>query len=260
VAIATVMQPKDTFRQIFWQTWRDLVFVHWAVDPAAVARLLPPELEPETFEGKAYVALVPFLMTGIRFVGLPPIPGTSRTLETNVRTYVRRRGAAAEAIPAVWFWSLEAESTLAVRAARWGFGLPYCKATMQYERAAANDAAGRALATRIARSERLWPQPTPARSLVDAAFAADAPFAAARPGTLEHFLVERYALYAQRGRALLHAEVRHAPYRIRAGALRAVDPGLVVAAGVPAEALAGPALVHEAQDVTVRIGAPRVVR
>ncbi|MFN6193210.1 MAG: YqjF family protein [Planctomycetota bacterium] len=254
------MTPAPPFRQIFWQTWRDLVFVHWAVDPAVVAPLLPPELEVDTFEGKAYVALVPFLMTGIRCVGLPPIPGTSRTLETNVRTYVRRRGVAREPIPAVWFHSLEAASSLAVRAARWGFGLPYFKATMRYERATATDAAGRALATRVATSERRWPQPTPARSLVDATFAADASFAPARPGTLEHFLVERYALYAQRGRTLLHAEVRHAPYRIRAGALRAVDPGLVVAAGVPAEALAGPALVHEAQDVTVRIGAPRAVR
>lgn len=251
------MDQPAPFRQIFWQTWRDLVFVHWAVDPAVVAALLPPELEPDTFDGVAYVALVPFRMTGIRFVGLPPIPGTSRTLETNVRTYVRRRGAAREAIPAVWFCSLEAESTLAVLAARWGFGLPYFKATMQYERATATDAAGSALATRMAQSERRWPQPAPARSLVDAAFAADAPFAAARPGTLEHFLVERYELYARRGRKLLHAEVRHAPYRIRAGALRAVDPGLVVAAGVPEAALGGPALVHEAQDVTVRIGAPR---
>ena len=251
------MDQPAPFRQIFWQSWRDLVFVHWAIDPAVVAALLPPELEPDTFDGVAYVALVPFRMTGIRFVGLPPIPGTSRTLETNVRTYVRRRGAAREAIPAVWFCSLEAESTLAVLAARWGFGLPYFKATMQYERATATDAAGSALATRMAQSERRWPQPAPARSLVDAAFAADAPFAAARPGTLEHFLVERYALYARRGRKLLHAEVRHAPYRIRAGALRAVDPGLVVAAGVPEAALGGPALVHEAQDVTVRIGAPR---
>jgi uncharacterized protein YqjF (DUF2071 family) len=100
------MQQQHAFRQIFWQTWRDLVFVHWEVDPAALERLLPPELEPDLFEGKAYVALVPFLMTGIRSVWLPPIPGTARTLETNVRTYVRRRGVA-EPIPAVWFFSLE---------------------------------------------------------------------------------------------------------------------------------------------------------
>jgi len=60
------MPHAPAFRQIFWQTWRDLVFVHWEVDPAAIERLLPPELEPDLFEGKAYIALVPFLMTGIR--------------------------------------------------------------------------------------------------------------------------------------------------------------------------------------------------
>ena len=127
------MQQQPAFRQIFWQTWRDLVFVHWEVDPAALERLLPPELEPDLFEGKAYVALVPFRMTGIRSVWLPPIPGTARTLETNVRTYVRRRGVA-EPVPAVWFFSLEAESTLAVRVARGMYGLPYFKARMEYER------------------------------------------------------------------------------------------------------------------------------
>ena len=73
------MQQQPAFRQIFWQTWRDLVFVHWEVDPAALERLLPPELEPDLFEGKAYVALVPFRMTGIRSVWLPPIPGTAPT-------------------------------------------------------------------------------------------------------------------------------------------------------------------------------------
>lgn len=256
------MTAAPPFRQVFWQTWRDLVFVHWAVDPAVLTPLLPRELEPETFDGVAYVALVPFRMTGIRFVGLPAIPGTSRTLETNVRTYVRRRGGGPEPVPAVWFCSLEAESALAVLAARWGFGLPYFKATMAYERTHEADphAAGRKLATRRATSTRRWPQPAPARSLVDAAFAADAPFAPAVPGTLEHFLVERYALFAQRRSTLLHAEVRHAPYRIRAGALRAVDTGLLTAAGIPASALRGPALVHEAEDVTVRIGAPRAVR
>lgn len=257
---ATAMHDGAPFRQVFWQTWRDLVFVHWAVDPAVVAPLLPPELEPETFDGAAYVALVPFLMTGIRFVGLPAIPGTSRTLETNVRTYVRRRGGGPEAVPAVWFCSLEAESTLAVLAARWGFGLPYFQATMAYARGHEPGADGRALATRVASSQRRWPQPAPARSLVDAAFVAAAPFAPAVAGSLEHFLVERYALYAQRGRTLLHAEVRHTPYRIRAGSLRAVDTGLLAAAGIPAAALRGPALVHEAEDVTVRIGAPRRAR
>ena len=248
------MTHAPAFRQIFWQTWRDLVFVHWEVDPAAIERLLPPELEPDLFEGKAYVALVPFLMTGIRSVWLPPIPGTARTLETNVRTYVRRRGVA-EPVPAVWFFSLEAESTLAVKVARGMYGLPYFKARMRYTRRECAD--GRELCD--AESLRLWPEPAPARSLVKAEFASRAPFAEARPGTLEHFLVERYALFAARRGTLNYACVRHAPYRIRPGVLREVDTGLVVAAGIPAPAADAPALVHQAEDVTVRIGAVSAV-
>ena len=244
------MQQQHAFRQIFWQTWRDLVFVHWEVDPAALERLLPPELEPDLFEGKAYVALVPFLMTGIRSVWLPPIPGTARTLETNVRTYVRRRGVA-EPIPAVWFFSLEAESTLAVKVARGMYGLPYFKARMQYEREVRADGAE----VRRAESMRLWPQPAPARSLVTAEFASRAPFAEAAPGTLEHFLVERYALFATQRGKLTYACVRHDPYRIRPGVLREVDTGLVRAAGIPAPTADARTIVHHAADVTVRIGA-----
>ncbi|MBI1304318.1 MAG: DUF2071 domain-containing protein [Phycisphaera sp.] len=245
----------DPFRQIFWQTWRDLVFVHWEVDAAAIDALLPRELEPDLFGGRAFIALVPFRMTGIRAVWLPPIPGTDRTLETNVRTYVRRRGAGAEAIPAVWFFSLEAESTLAVKVARSMYGLPYFKASMRYAR----ELRCEGVESARAESTRLWPEPAPARSLVEADFDHAAPFAEAAAGTLEHFLVERYALYARHRGRLTHAVVRHSPYRIRAGVLRAVDAGLVEAAGVPRPRADLAALVHQAQDVTVRIGAPRVV-
>ncbi len=244
------MAESPAFRQIFWQTWRDLVFVHWEVDPAALERLLPSQLEPDLFEGKAYIALVPFLMTGIRSVWLPPVPGTARTLETNVRTYVRRRGRA-EPVPAVWFFSLEAESTLAVKVARGMYGLPYFKARMRYDRTVQADGTE----VRDAESMRLWPQPAPARSHVAAEFASRAPFAEAAPGTLEHFLVERYALFASRRRRLTYACVRHPPYRIRPGVLRTVDTGLIAAAGVPAPSSDAPALVHQAADVTVRIGA-----
>lgn len=243
--------PRDDFRQIFWQTWRDLVFVHWEVDAAAIERLLPRGLEPDLFEGKAYVALVPFRMTGIRSVWLPPIPGTDRTLETNVRTYVRRRGAAREPVPAVWFFSLEAETALAVQVARRMYGLPYFKARMRYDRELRGDGVER----RVAESMRMWPQPAPARSLVEAEFAAREPFREAEPGTLEHFLVERYALYAERRGGLTYACVRHSPYRIRRGELRAVDTGLLAAAGIPEPAAGASAIVHQAEDVTVRIGA-----
>lgn len=244
------MTQTQAFRQIFWQTWSDIVFVHWAMDPAAISALLPPELEPELFEGRAYVGLVPFRMSGIRPVCFPAVPGLSSTLETNVRTYVKRRGVASEPIPAVWFFSLEAQSSLAIRLARWAYGLPYFKASMDLTTTYLSDGSRRFLA----RSVRKWPTPVPATSLVEAQFSPNATATRTEPGTLEHFLVERYALYALRNKRLVYAQVRHAPYQISSGRLIAVDTSLVTAAGLPAPPRHESALVHRAEELRVKIG------
>jgi uncharacterized protein YqjF (DUF2071 family) len=250
-----MQQTPYEFKQIFWQTWRDLVFVHWEVDPATLASRLPPQLEPDLFHGKAYVGLVPFRMTDIRHKYLPVIPGTSQTLETNVRTYVKRRGVPSEPIPAVWFFSLEAESALAVLVARFGFGLPYHKANMSFERQNSSD--GRYWMT--ARSTRKWPPPLPGESLVEVEYSTEVTSAPTTPGTLEHFLMERYALYAVKRGRLVYGQVNHDPYRVVPGRLLKVNPQLLEAAGLPAPAPDSRALVHRADDVVVRIGKAVVV-
>jgi uncharacterized protein YqjF (DUF2071 family) len=243
------------FRQIFWQTWRDLVFVHWEVDPDIVASTLPPALEPDLFNGKAYLGLVPFRMTDIRSCWLPPIPGTTSTLETNLRTYVKRRNTSREAIPAVWFFSLEAQSALAVAIARLRYQLPYFKAKMRFD-VQSNDP------QRIvykASSSRAWPRPLPAESLIEAEFPQHAPFYSPLQGSLEHFLVERYALFTSRGDHLVYAQVQHSSYRIRSGVTRSINSGLVTASGLQHAVTHWSPLVHQAQDVIVRIGAPKTV-
>jgi uncharacterized protein YqjF (DUF2071 family) len=241
------------FRQIYWQTWRDLVFVHWCVPPEAIAALLPAELEPDLYQGKAYVGLVPFRMTGIRPVFLPALPGLSKTLETNLRTYVKPRKPHSGAKPAVWFFSLEAENSVAVILARLGYGLPYFKADMWLHQHTVNNNT----TLFSAGSCRRWPGPAPLSSLVQAEFSHQPRFHTAEPNTLEHFLVERYALYARRRGRLLYAEVQHEPYRIQPGRLQASQPWLLAAAGVPVPGSDEPALVHRAADVTVRIGQAR---
>jgi uncharacterized protein YqjF (DUF2071 family) len=252
--MTAVVSPNAPFKQIFWQTWRDLVFVHWEVSPELIQTLLPKELEPDLFDGKAYVGLVPFLMTDIRLTWLPPIPGTSRTLETNVRTYVKRRNILSESTPAVWFFSLEAQSTLAVILARLRYGLPYFKANMHFEKKiASNDTI-----TYRAESSRSWPQPAPATSLIEASFKKDLPFTPAIPGTIEHFLFERYALYTQSRSQIKYALVQHAPYRIKPGELHKVDSGLLKVAGLPEHSQLSPPLVHLAEDVVVKIGEPQL--
>ena len=109
---------------------RDLLFAHWPVDPTAIAHLIPPALEIDLIEGMAWVAIVPFRMTGIRARFTPPLPGLSQFPELNLRTYVRpRHGIVNDA--GVYFWTLEASNPIAVLAARRLFHLPYRHARMR---------------------------------------------------------------------------------------------------------------------------------
>src|SRR5262249_60783837 len=110
--------------------WRDLLFLHWAVPAEPLRALVPEQLDLDLFEGTAYVGLVPFSMTDVRPVGLPPIVGLSRFHETNVRTYVHRAGSD----PGVWFFSLDAANRVAVALARRLYHLPYYFARMFLER------------------------------------------------------------------------------------------------------------------------------
>src|SRR5687767_3978861 len=103
------------------QNWHHLLFLHWEVPVADLQALIPSRLTVDTFEGHAYVGLVPFTLTGVRAVGTPPLPWISHFHEVNVRTYVHLKGAD----PGVWFFSLDASSKIAVAAARAAYKLPY---------------------------------------------------------------------------------------------------------------------------------------
>lgn len=122
--------PLPSGPWILTQWWRDLLFAHWPVNPTAIAHLIPPALELDLIDGMAWVAIVPFRMTGIRARFTPPLPGLSQFPELNLRTYVRpRQGRVKD--PGVYFWTLEASNPIAVLAARRLFHLPYRHARMQ---------------------------------------------------------------------------------------------------------------------------------
>lgn len=111
-------------------TWEKLLFAHWPVPAASLQALLPSGLEIETFEGQAYFALVPFAMSGVQLTHFPPIPGTHRFLEMNMRTYVRHP---ASGKTGVWFLSLDSNSRLSNWAARTRFHLRYLDAEMSMQ-------------------------------------------------------------------------------------------------------------------------------
>ncbi len=178
--------------------WQDLLFLHWPVEAALLQGHLPAGVEIDTFDRRAWVGVVPFRMAGTRFRWLPPLPTAATFPELNVRTYVRAAGR-----PGVWFFSLDAASRLAVAGARAGFGLPYFHARMRCERDAEE--------VRYA-SERVDAR-APAANF-RAMWSTSGPMAPATPGTLEHFLVERYCLFAQRRGRLVCGDIAHAPWQL----------------------------------------------
>ena len=229
-----------------YQKWRDLLFVHWPVPVEVLRPLVPPELAIDTFEGTAWVGLVPFHMTGVRPAWSPPVPGVSTFHETNVRTYVHRDGRD----PGVWFFSLDAASSLAVRVARFWWHLPYFRSRMRVQRRG----------WRIAyEGRRLWPEPTGAGYRIESEIgeplgtarsndAADADNAA----TLDFFLVERYLLYARdRNGSLWRGQVHHAPYPLRAARLEAFNETMLAAARIAPPGPPAHLLFSEGVDVEI---------
>lgn len=201
------------------QTWSTLLFAHWPVSAEGIAPLLPPGLELETWDGSAWIGIVPFRMEDVRLHGLPPIPGTGSFPELNVRTYVTAGGK-----PGVWFFSLDATAPPAVLAARAAFRLPYYTARMRC------DAHGEAISYA---SRRRSHRPGPSAAEFAARYRPVGPAFTPRPGTLEYFLTERYCLYApSAGGRLLRADITHAPWRLRPAEAQIAANTMASAAGI----------------------------
>jgi uncharacterized protein len=175
-------------------SWLDLLFAHWSVEPETIRALLPAGLALETFEGRAWVGVVPFRMAHVGPRGLNWLPGVSAFPELNVRTYV-----VADGKPGVWFFSLDAESIVAVRSARTAFHLPYYRAQMSCEE---RDG------WIEYHSERRHPDAPPGE--FHGRYRGVGPIYRSTPGTLEHWLTERYCLYAQdRAGRIRRGEIHH---------------------------------------------------
>jgi len=237
--ITPTLRPRG--RPIMRQRWSELGFLHWPVPAAALRALLPGTLEVDTFEGQAWVGLVPFTITRSRFPPLPPLPLLGGFHEVNVRTYVHHGGRE----PGVWFFSLDAASRLAVHGARAVYKLPYVHAAIGM------DVGGSGAAQeRVRYSSR-----RPDGAGVTLRYGPADVVRPAAPGTLAHFLAERYTLYAARGPRLYRARVHHAAYPLQAGAAAVERETLLDASGI-ARPEAAP-LVHYAAAVDVEIWPPQ---
>lgn len=236
--------PLTVERPLMFHRWERLTFLHWRYPAEVVQRLLPPNLSVETYDGVAWVGLVPFFMR-INAPGIPRLPWISHFCETNVRTYVRDELGQS----GVWFFSLDAERVPAVAAARLGFRLPYMWSEMSL------DDRGD---TKTYTTRRRWPAGgVTSRVTVEIG----APFAAAELTERDHFLTARWALFSvggARGRYRRYAHAQHDPWPLRRAVVRELDDRLVADTGLPTPN--GESLVHYSPGVDVRIGFPHRYR
>jgi uncharacterized protein len=190
--------------------WHDLLFAHWPVRVDSIRPLIPSVLEIDTFDGSAWIGVVPFHMSGVR----PRyVPMHLAFPELNVRTYVKYRGKSG-----VWFFSLDAASWLSVRAARW-LGLPYYDARMtvnvhpadvQYESVRTHENAE-----------------------FSGRYGTTSPVYYSAPGTLDHWLTERYALYgALKADRIVFGEIHHAQWPLQRAEIELRKNTMTIASGV----------------------------
>jgi uncharacterized protein len=218
------------------QSWLHLLFAHWRVEPEALARVMPSQLRPQTYDGSAWIGVTPFVIRGLRLRGSYPPPLISSFPEINVRTYVTVGGK-----PGIYFFSLDADSRSAVLAARRIYRLPYFRSKIE-----ADAAPGNPIRYRARRASSDGPE-----AEFVAAYGPGGNPAPADPGTLAHFLTERYCLYTldDRGR-VCRAEIHHPPWPLQPAALE-LDRN-TMATGLRVELHGEPVLHFSArQDVVI---------
>jgi uncharacterized protein len=213
----TALPPTAVRNAVFTQGWRDVAFLHWAVDPDRVAPLLPRGTRPDEHDGVTFVGLVALRLRRTGLLGLPGLPWLGSFAETNVRLY----SVDAQGRRGVVFRSQDAERLLPVLVARWGAGLPYAFSRMRLHRDGD--------VVRYA-SRRRWPGPRGAHARVTVRIGAPL----ARPGPRDRFLTARWRLH-QPGRrhSPVHWPVEHPEWPLHAAELLELDEDLLAAAGLP---------------------------
>jgi uncharacterized protein YqjF (DUF2071 family) len=207
------------------QSWHDLLFAHWPLPETVLRPHIPASLAIDTFAGQGWLGVVPFRMSGVRLRDTPAVPWLSAFPELNVRTYV-----VANEKPGVWFFSLDAGNWLAVAIARAWFHLPYFRARMSCEER------NGWIEYKCGRSHRGVP-----RGVLNGRYRAIGEVFSAVPGSLDHFLTERYCLYtADKDGQVISGEIHHAPWPLQTAEAELISNTMPKAVGIylaPAEPL-----------------------
>ena len=233
--------PLPSGRWAMTQHWNDLLFAHWPVGAEELNALLPEGLVADTFDGSAWVGIVPFWMDRIQMNGAPMVPGANRFAELNLRTYVRQRNSN---LAGVYFFSLDAANPIAVAVARMVFQLPYFWARMSVKHHGDKDlqySSERLFSRRPARFRAVYRSLGPTHALEQS-----------RPGSIEYFLTERYCLYTTDSRGELHqGNIHHLPWPLERAEAEIEINDLPTAHGIRLPDV--PPLLHYARELTVYV-------
>ncbi|GGN14768.1 YqjF family protein [Halarchaeum nitratireducens] len=178
--------------------WRDVCVASYAVDPDVVAATLPDGVAVDTYDGDAYLSVVPFVMGDVRPYKFPRFVGPTFG-ELNLRTYVT-----GDAGPGIYFYNLDATDRLGVAIARATFRLPYYDASQRIVKRGD---------TVEFESERTHTGVPPCE--FDADYTPIGDPEPAEPGSLTEFLLERYRFYVEGRGTLLRGEIEHEPWRVQ---------------------------------------------
>jgi uncharacterized protein YqjF (DUF2071 family) len=237
------LAPALTGAAIMQQEWNRITFVHWAVDPALVAPLLPPHTRPDVLGGLTYVGLIPFEMNRAGIGRGPAVPFFGDFAETNVRLY----SVDDEGHHGVVFRSLETTRLVVALGARLTFATPYTWARMRV----------RHEGDRLEyETRRRWPRPRGAGGTMRVSVGEPI----SRPSAVEEFVTARFGLHTRWLGRTLWIPNHHEPWPLREATLEHLDDGLVAAAGLPGLATRPPDSVLHSDGIRTTFGMPRVVR
>ena len=229
------IRERPDGQPLTYQKWGKLLFMHWRIEESELRPLIPEQLEIDSFDGTAWIGIIPFTMWDIRAFPpyLPAVPGLSSAHELNVRTYVHY-----DRVPGVWFFSLDCNSTAAVLAARGFYHLPYYNADIDLEQS------GNTIQYSLKRTD----EPA-ARFESSWNIGESVPFA--HPDSLEFFLTERYCLYAENDGELYRARIYHQPWPLQKATMNSYDSTMIEALGL--KSLGGEAVLNYAEAIDVEI-------
>lgn len=225
--------PLPTGKWTSMQDWKHLLFLHFPVYSPFIEPLLPEQLELDTFNDEAWISIIPFKVDKMRIRKLPPLPFLYPFSEVNVRTYVKKDG-----IPGVYFFSMDAANLLAVTGAKIS-GLPYFHAKAKLRKKAKNF-----YFRSVRKSEE--------KEIFKTAYKPAGRIFFTEEETIDHWLLERYALWTLKDDVLMRGDIHHKQWKFQYAEVK-VEEQTLTSAYLPNNAFISDPISHYVKSKRVLI-------